>query len=212
MPDSTDFFDDYYEGKEHAFGQVPNQRMREFVLSENIGGNALDLGCGDGRNSLFLAGIGMKVIAVDQSGKGIEQLHDNALQHGIDQNIETFVDDVRNFVVPRNYFDFISAITIFDHFPEHDLDRFLSKIHDGLKENGILFVKVHTVEDPGYNGNSGQASELSNAIQHYFDKNELNEILTDKFDLLDYEEYMITDHTHGDPHQHAFAEAIARKK
>ncbi|MBD3381559.1 MAG: methyltransferase domain-containing protein [candidate division Zixibacteria bacterium] len=212
MSDSTDFFNDYYAGKEHAFGKVPNQRMREFVLKENIGGNALDLGCGDGRNSLFLAELGMKVIAVDQSKEGIEQLNKNALQHGLDQNVETFVDDVRNFVVPRNFFDLISAVTIFDHFPEGYLDSFLGEIHDGLKENGILFVKVHTVDDPGYNGDSGQASELSKAIQHYFDNDELNRILKDKFDILDYEEYKTTDHTHGEPHQHAFAEAVARKK
>ena len=54
-------------------------------------GRALDVGCGNGRNSLQLARAGFKVTAIDLSAVGIAKLQDSALTAGLE--IETIVGD-----------------------------------------------------------------------------------------------------------------------
>jgi tellurite methyltransferase len=210
MADSVKLFDDYYSN-DRAFTKLPTQSMREYVLIEGISGNALDLGCGDGRNSLFLAGIGLRVEAIDQSRTGIEKLNQRASEYGLDQNIETEVVDVREFDFKDDQYNLINAITILDHLPEQDIKLVIEKVARSLRKGGVLFAKVHTVDDPGNNGNPEQASELAEAIEHYFESDELKKLISEQLEVVRYREFEITDDTHGETHRHAFAEAIARK-
>ncbi len=79
-------------------------------------GRALDLGCGTGTSSIYLAQHGWRVTGVDFSPKAIELARDKAQHAGV--NPEFYVGDVSRLDFLREPFDFI-----FDIGCLHGLDR-----------------------------------------------------------------------------------------
>ena len=71
MMDATDW-DARYREHELVWGISPN-RWVEQELAGEAPGTALDLACGEGRNALWLAGLGWDVTAVDFSPVAIEK-------------------------------------------------------------------------------------------------------------------------------------------
>jgi cyclopropane fatty-acyl-phospholipid synthase-like methyltransferase len=204
-------FDLVYSKSEMAFGSEPEPELAKFIESSEHKGKALDLGCGDGRHALFLAKNGYNVTGVDISGVAIKKLERIAQSEKLNSTLKLHHSDVRDFDYPPEEFDFVAAVTLFDHVPKKDLRPLFEKVAHSLKKDGVIFIKVHTVKDPGKLNGSEKASELSWAIQHYFKESELRELLESKFKILKYSEYDDLDNSHGKPHFHNFAIALARK-
>ena len=204
-------FDLIYAGAEMAFGTEPEPELSKFIMSSVKKGKALDLGCGDGRHALFLAGKGYHVTAVDFSPVAIKKLESISKVKKLDKVLELHFCDARDFDYPSEEFDFVAAVTLFDHVPKKDVRPLFDKVAGSMKTEGVIFIKVHTVNDPGKLNGSDKASELSWAIQHYFKAAELRGLLETKFEILKYSEYDDLDRSHGKPHFHNFAIALARR-
>jgi hypothetical protein len=110
-------------------------------------------------------------------------------------------------------FDLAVAITILDHLPVADIAPTVNWLALALKPGGAAIVKVHTVDDPGADSDqeNSAASGLASMIQHYFEPGELQERLARRLDVVNYTERKEEDTSHGEPHQHAFAIALAVK-
>lgn len=65
-------WDERYHTQELVWGAAPN-RWVEQELSGLAPGRALDVACGEGRNALWLAGLGWQVTAVDFSAAALEK-------------------------------------------------------------------------------------------------------------------------------------------
>jgi len=79
-------WDQRYGGEEYFFSLTPSKflaRSLELVCSLVPGRRALDLACGEGRNSIFLAQNGFEVTAVDISERGLERGRRRAAQLGV---------------------------------------------------------------------------------------------------------------------------------
>ncbi len=61
----------------------------------------LDVGCGQGRDALFIARLGHCVTAVDFSPTAIRQLREDAGEEGL--KIDATVADVRDYEPPQKY-------------------------------------------------------------------------------------------------------------
>lgn len=72
MNDMRSIWDARYEAKGALWGAEPNQYLAEIAQTLDPG-TALDLGCGQGRNSLWLASRGFEVTGLDLSPVAIEQ-------------------------------------------------------------------------------------------------------------------------------------------
>ncbi len=204
-------FDLVYAKLPMAFGDIPEPELAKFVASSNVRGKALDLGCGDGRHALFMAKNGYEVTGVDISNVAIKKLEGIAKSEKLCSSLKLHHSDARNFEYPAEKFDLVAAVTLFDHVTETDVQPLLVKVTGCLKSGGVIFVKVHTVKDPGKVNGSKKVSELSWAIQHYFESNELKNLLSKDFEIIKYSEYDDLDKSHGRPHFHNFAMALARK-
>ena len=80
--DAVTFWDDVYAGRPAAEGPRPNARLTETVTGLGLPpGEALDLGCGEGGDALWLAGQGWRVTAVDISAVAVERLTALARAH-----------------------------------------------------------------------------------------------------------------------------------
>jgi tellurite methyltransferase len=69
-----------YEVRTH-----PNELLRQWLPSVPVG-RALDIACGAGRNSLFLAAAGFQVDALDISGQALARAAESASAQGLDVN------------------------------------------------------------------------------------------------------------------------------
>ena len=79
-----------------TFGSEPNNTIIEFENLFNKFGNVLDVGCGDGKNSLYFAKQGFSNIdAFDLSDNAIKKLKRLACKDDI--HINAWVDDLCNF-------------------------------------------------------------------------------------------------------------------
>jgi len=195
------------------YGLKPSEELEKFLNETHPpAGEALDLGCGEGRNSLLLARYGYHVHAFDASSQGIQKLEKYTRSLGLD-NIDCIVADVRDARPKPNFYDAIVAVTIVDHITEKEGKKVAEAIIDVMKPGGFVFIEVMTIHDPGAKASREEdenVSETASFIKHYFEEGELAAWFSQLETLL-YEEIMKYDDSHGTPHYHGIARLIGRK-
>lgn len=217
-PLTEDFFFDAYDRAEVAYGLQPSAALAEFLKQvDTEGGRALDLGAGAGRDTLALAAAGYRVTSVDMSKRGGQRIAERAEQAGLGEFVDVVVGDVREIDYPTKGYDAIIATTVLDHLPADDAREVWRRMCGALSDRGVLYVQVHTTEDPGSDqppGNLSTApvSETAGAVINYFHPNQLAGWALDpasRLRLLRYEERLEWDYTHGPEHQHGKAVLLA---
>ena len=91
---ATDY-EEFYSQNRHGLGQATKEFVRFFDDFERSEAAVLDVGCGQGRDALFIARLGHHVTAIDISPSGIRDLRNDASAEGL--SIHAEVVDVRNF-------------------------------------------------------------------------------------------------------------------
>ena len=109
----------------------------------------LDLGCGVGRNSIYVAeqfkGKKCLIDCVDILDIAIEKLKDNAKTHGVLKSINGIVSTIEDFEIAKDTYDFIMAVSALEHVESEE--RFLctmEAIRDGIKENGVVCLVINS--------------------------------------------------------------------
>ena len=211
--DKLQIFDWFYSGSDSpAFGDEPTRELLEHVRATRSTGRVLDLGCGDARNSLFLAAAGYDVTGIDSSEAGVNKLMRMARERMLGDRITGVVADARDWIFKPMRFDLLVAVTLLDHLPGEDIDRVLNQMTASLRPAGTALVQVHTVDDPGCRKIAPHdTSEMAAAVRYYFDRNELRERLSGRLRVMHYEERLEYDTHHGPPHHHGLAVALGVK-
>lgn len=133
-----DSFDDTYAEKPEMFGH-PYNELQDYFNNYQIKGDILDLGCGQGRDSIFLASLGYNVTAVDISTVGINQMLEKSRSQGL--TIEGIVDDIQNVKLDKT-FNVILFDMLLHGFEKHIQLELLEKYSNLLNKGGILCI-VH---------------------------------------------------------------------
>ena len=200
-------FDEVYGTADRYFGG-PSPGLLSLIQKYGVlPGRALDVGAGEGRNSLHLTRIGFSVVAVDKSAEGIRKLREAAEAEHLE--VETVVGEFLDADLPR-LFDLIVAVTSLEHMTRPEIARAAAKIEALLAEGGFLYVVALTVDDPGFEGAGEHVSELSKHVRHYFGRGELRGLFK-SLRIREYAEYKEWDHSHGRPHIHGVARLVAQK-
>ena len=133
---SANPWDQRYAGDDFVYGTEPND-----FLGENahriLPGRVLCLGEGEGRNAVFLAGLGHRVTAVDGSKTGLEKAKRLAASRGVD--IETVHVELADFAIVPDAWDAI--VSIFCHLPTALRARVHSAAVHGLKKGGVFLLE-----------------------------------------------------------------------
>lgn len=220
MPASDDLFFEAYDREEIAYGDVPSGPLASYLQQIDCsGGRALDLGAGAGRDTIAMAKAGLSVTAVDLSPRGAERIMQRAAAAELDASVQAIVANVCEFEIDADAFDVICATTVLDHISAEDADRVWQQMVRGLRDGGVVYVEVHSTEDPGSDQSPGleslaPVSETANAVINYFAPNQLARWATDaqaELRILSYEERLEWDYTHGPEHQHGKAILLAVK-
>ena len=97
-------------------------------------GNALDLCCGAGTNTVYLAQHGFNVVGIDISATALKIAQSKASQANVAIGFvrESFVD----LSFSSGVFDFVFDMGCFHHVEVEERSRFIVGVHRVLKDNG----------------------------------------------------------------------------
>jgi SAM-dependent methyltransferase len=158
---SQEVWNDLYakrDGVDHRF----NKFLAETVKDRKPG-KALDIGMGQGRNSLFLAALGWDVTGFDISEVGVKQAQAEAQKRGLKLNAA--VGDVDKFDYGKDRWDLVLGMYMHEY-----LTRNADKVMASLKSGGILVVEgIH--RDVNKNNLQGERyGHRSNELPKVFGK------------------------------------------
>ncbi len=126
----------------------PDDELVELV-SPLVPGAALDLGCGTGRNTVWLASMGWRVTGVDASSVGLDHLRTRADELGL-ESPTTIVADLTAYEAPPETFDLVVIANI--HLAPGERDGFFAAASRALKPGGHLYVIGHHLDALGLSG------------------------------------------------------------
>lgn len=153
---APDFWDRLYGRSERIWSGNANVRLEE-IAADLPPGRALDLGCGEGGDAMWLAERGWTVVATDISPVAIQRATEDATKHGVAERIQFVRTDLADGV-PAGPFDLVSAH--FFHVPDGlELNRakVLRAAADAIVPGGHLLIVDH-----------GSAPPFSEHRDHYF--------------------------------------------
>ena len=106
--DAEAYWDARYRGISGRSGGRPGAAAHRYV-TPLVPGSALELGCGRGDETVWLAGMGWSVVAVDVSGVALDYAAANAARVGVADRIAFEKHDLaRSF--PTGLYDLVTAI------------------------------------------------------------------------------------------------------
>jgi SAM-dependent methyltransferase len=144
-PDEADvfsqhFWDERYAAHEHVWSGRANPRLVEHA-AELPPGLALDVGCGEGADVVWLAQRGWRATGADLSVVALEKARKHAGEAGVaDQTEWVQVDLLADDPLPGDA-DLVSAMYV--HVPEADFDRVYAAIAGAVRPGGTLLVAGH---------------------------------------------------------------------
>lgn len=138
-----------YATDELVWHAEPNRFLVEAVEGLTPG-RALDLACGEGRNAVWLASQGWKVVGVDFSSAGLAKARGMARERGVEV---TWVEaDVVSWIPPQGAFDLV--VVMYLQLPADQRRAALGHAAAALAPNGVLLVVGHDPTNPteGFGG------------------------------------------------------------
>ncbi len=179
------------------------------------GKEVLDLGIGQGRNSIPLADLGFKVTGVDYSTKCLDICKNTC------PKLNLIRSDVRTFEIEKNKYDLILSSYVLHFLHKDDSYKIMQSMKENLNPDGLIYIQVFSTEDPKFNKNtlSHDFELLDNNIFHnlvndtyisFFAKEEILEIFRDFKTIYISEEYSL-ELARQEPHYAGVIKYIGKK-
>jgi len=136
------YWENYY--RKHSRPDAPSL-FAEFVLGHYLkpGARLIEMGCGNGRDSVFFAQNGISVCGVDQVDGEVAFLNDTYAQVGL----SFMVGDFTRLNI-EEVFDCVYSRFTLHSVSEEDEARVLGWAHKNLSAGGVLCVEIRSINDP----------------------------------------------------------------
>ena len=137
-------WDEMYRSRSRVWSGRPNPQLVAEVAGL-VPGTALDLGCGEGADALWLAEHGWTVTAVDVSAVALERAAAHAAESRFGHRVTWLQRDLESWT-PEERFDLVSAQ--FLHSTEMPWQRSHRIAANAVRRGGTLLVVGHHPEGP----------------------------------------------------------------
>jgi SAM-dependent methyltransferase len=180
MNETQAHWEEHYGERDRIWTGRVNVRLAE-VAAELPAGRALDLGCGEGGDAVWLAERGWDVVAVDISETALGRAAEEANSRGVADRIE-FVQLDLSDGFPDGTFDLVSA-QFLHSMVRLDRPKILANAAAAVRPGGLLLIVDH-----------GSAPPWASKLDHVHEFPSAEEVLTgmdlsaDEFDRLRVEE------------------------
>lgn len=168
----------------------------ERYLNLLSGKEVLDLGIGQGMNSIPLAELGFNVTGVDYSSKCLEICKNTCSKLNLVQS------DIRTFNIEKDKYDLIQSRFVLHFFHKNDSYKIIENIKNSIKLNGLAYIYVLSLNDPKFKkfSHSLEFEPLENNIFHhktndtyvsFFTKEEVSNLFKDFKTICISDEYCL---------------------
>jgi len=149
-----EFWNERYNEAQYAYGTTPN----DFLKAQQIGSDlkVLCLAEGEGRNGVYLAGLGNDVTCIDYSEEGLKKTSQLAEQNGV--AVSCICADLSDVQLEENSWGLI--VGIFAHFPKNVKTHIWPQIYTALKPGGKLIMEVYDHEQLRFGTGGPQLTDL----------------------------------------------------
>jgi hypothetical protein len=149
-------WDERYGTARYFYGTEPNDFLRERFTAIRGGGDVLCLAEGEGRNAVFLAQQGLRVVALDQSAVGLKKAEQLAIDRGV--RVETVVADLSSYRIEPARWDGI--VSIWCHLPAALRAAVHGQVVAGLTVGGVFLLEAYTPAQLRYGTGGPQTADL----------------------------------------------------
>jgi len=140
--------------KEKPFRDYVEPIIEKYIKEAQVG-YALDIACGQGRNTHFLAAHGFEVDAVDLSDYALSQIEKNEKIHIIEADLD-------EYNLPKNRYDLVVNINYLNR-------RFFHQIQEALKPGGVVIFETFIIAHGDFDNPQNPEYLLrSNELLHAF--------------------------------------------
>lgn len=137
MNNWTQRWDDRYKSEEFAYGEEPNNYLKEQIEKLNPG-TILFPAEGEGRNAIFAAKLGWKVSAFDISEEGKNKAIKLAEANNV--TVDYQVGELQTLNYQPEQFDAIALI--YAHFPAEIKSDIHKTLETYLRKNGLIIFEA----------------------------------------------------------------------
>lgn len=130
-------YDKLYESTPQALGEPTQVFVDFFEKQSGAILRVLDVGCGQGRDALFIARKGHRVVGVDLSPNGIRDLVSAAIKENLD--IEGIAVDITAFA-PEGEFDVILIDRTLHMLPKKERLEVLERLICSVPKDGWVLI------------------------------------------------------------------------
>lgn len=192
-----------YSENEKTFGGGRPEKVVSEIIKYKTSGSVLELGAGEGRNSLFLAEQGFEVTAQDMSSVGVEKLTAAAQKKGL--HIRAEVKDIRTLNLDQGYDVFVCTYVL-HHLSWEDAISLIKQMQEYTNDGGLNTITTFTKDGDFYQNNPSTEN-------FYPSEGELKELYAN-WEVLEYEEVAsrtFSKRSDGSSMMNVVAKLIARK-
>lgn len=212
-------FDQLYRQFKNVWGYEPSELAKKAAKELPEKGTILDIGAGEGRDTVFFASLGYTVVAVESSEAAVETLRKRT-EGRTDLEIEVLLDDITEMKLERDQYDLIFANMSLQFMTRGQRLELLDRLRGSVKKGGLIAIMQPTVLEPAWkklqhNRDYAVAlctlkfrGEVMNFAQLGEYKQEFG-----KDHIIDYWEGSLEDHGHPgyeQPHTHSVVRVIAK--
>ena len=196
-------YEKWYEGNDYYWGVEPGDFLEELIrlCPPSSGIKVLDIGCGEGKDAVYMAQKGYDVTAFDLTENGIRKTLALAGERGV--SVNAYVDDINTFEA-QGQFDIIYSTGTVQYLFDGNKKEFFDKIEKMTKPGGIVYFNVFVEKS---------FLELPpdwDKEEKMWRSGELFTYLADwKVEKID--EVIFEDNSGGIPHYHCMDTAVCRK-
>jgi len=163
----------YTEREGSMWSGRPNGRLVAEV-ADLIPGTALDVGCGEGADAIWLARHGWNVIAIDISDVALDRAR-KAAENAGPTSVEWLCGDALQTPLPDRAFDLVSMQ--YPALPKSAGDAAMRMLLDTVRPGGLLLVVYHDLDDEHREHMKSRGVDPSD----YFGVDDIGRLLGDNF-------------------------------
>jgi 2-polyprenyl-3-methyl-5-hydroxy-6-metoxy-1,4-benzoquinol methylase len=211
-------YDEAYKEIPDYFGAEPSPLLVDYHHLIDKTRPVLDIGAGQGRNSLFLARQGFSVDAIDPSQVGVDRISGMAADENLP--IRVRCSGFESFKSENAPYGAVLIFGIIQVLPRESIKILADKVRLWISPGGLVMISAFTTEDPGFAKIAATSEKLgensfridSDNIRTFLRPGEILTLFGD-YKSVHHWEGIGPVHRHGgkEPHRHAVVHAVFRR-
>lgn len=132
-----------YADRAYVWNVEPSRLLKNEARTLPPHGRVLDLGCGEGRNTVWLASRGWRATGVDFSEEGLDKAHALARRHGV--QVRWLRRDLTEYRPRPRHYDLV--LMCYLHLPRDDLAVVMAHAAAAVKGGGMFLYIGHDLSN-----------------------------------------------------------------